>query len=72
MMISFDLNFRLHGCYAVLDGGNLSDALGAKYLVFSPYNYIFDIIVSFIIQKLKSEHTSLKEYTNWAKLTKQN
>ena len=25
--ISFDLNFRLHGCYAVLDGGNLSDAL---------------------------------------------
>jgi hypothetical protein len=26
-MISFDLNSRLHGCYAVLDGGNLSDAL---------------------------------------------
>ena len=28
----------------------------------------FDIIVNFIIQKLKSKHTSLKKYTNWAKL----
>ena len=33
------------------------------------HNYgFFYIIVNFIIQKLKSEHTSLKEYTNWAKL----
>ena len=29
------------------------------------HNYgFFDIIVNFIIQKLKSEHTSLKKYTN--------
>ena len=27
-----------------------------------------NIIVKFIIQKLKSKHTSLKKYTNWAKL----
>ena len=27
-----------------------------------------NIIVNFIIQKLKSKHTSLKKYTNWAKL----
>ena len=34
------------------------------------YNYvIFDIIANFIIQKLKSKHTFLKEYTNQAKLT---
>ena len=30
------------------------------------------IIVNFIIQKLKSKHTSLKKYTNRAKLTEQN
>ena len=29
-------------------------------------NWIFfDIIVNFIIQKMKSKHTSLKKYTNW-------
>ena len=28
----------------------------------------FDIILNFIIQNLKSKHTSLKKYTNWAKL----
>ena len=28
----------------------------------------FDMNVNFIIQKLKSKHTSLKNYTNWAKL----
>ena len=27
-----------------------------------------NIIMNFIIQKLKSKHTSLKKYTNWAKL----
>ena len=27
-----------------------------------------NIIVNFIIRKLKSKHTSLKKYTNWAKL----
>ena len=27
-----------------------------------------NIIVNFIIQKLKSKHTSLKKYTNWDKL----
>ena len=26
-------------------------------------------IVNFVIQKLKSKHTSLKKYTNWAKLS---
>ena len=31
-----------------------------------------NIIKNFIIQKLKSKHTSLKKYTNWAKLTEQN
>ena len=30
--------------------------------------FFFDIIVNFIVQKLKSKHTSLKKYTNWAKL----
>ena len=29
-------------------------------------------IVNFIIQKLKSKHTSLKKYKNGAKLTEQN
>ena len=29
----------------------------------------FEIIVDFIIQKLKSKHNSLKKYTNWAKPT---
>ena len=33
---------------------------------------IFDIIVNFIIQKLKSKHISLKEYTNCGKLTEKN
>ena len=34
------------------------------------YNYVlFDIIVDFIIQKLKNKHTSLKKYTNRAKLS---
>ena len=28
-----------------------------------------NIIVNFIIQKLKSKHTSLKQYTNWDKLS---
>ena len=28
-----------------------------------------NIIVNFIIQKLKSKHTSLKKYTNWDKLS---
>ena len=33
------------------------------------YNYVFfDIIVNFIIQKLKNKPTSFKKYTNWAKL----
>ena len=32
-------------------------------------NGFFDIIVNFIIQKLKSKHTSLKKYTNWNKLS---
>ena len=33
------------------------------------YNYGKEnIIVNFIIQKLKSKHTSPKKYTNWAKL----
>ena len=27
------------------------------------------VIVNFIIQKLKSKHTSLKKYTNWAKVS---
>ena len=31
-------------------------------------NGVFDIIVNFAIQKLKSKHTSLKKYTNWDKL----
>ena len=31
-------------------------------------NMFFDIIVNFNIQKLKSKHTTLKKYTNWAKL----
>ena len=32
------------------------------------HNYVFFyIIVNFMIQKLKSKHTSLKRYTNWAK-----
>ena len=30
---------------------------------------LFDIIVNFIIQKLKNKHTFLKKYTNWAKLS---
>ena len=34
--------------------------------------FFFDIIVNFIIQKLKSKHTSVKKYTNWEKLTQQN
>ena len=29
----------------------------------------FDIIVNFIIQKLKSKHTSFKKYKNWEKLS---
>ena len=36
-----------------------------KYTSFAQY---VDIIVNFIIQKLKSKHTFLKKYTNWAKL----
>ena len=28
----------------------------------------FTVIVNFITKKLKSKHTSLKKYTNWAKL----
>ena len=33
------------------------------------HNYVKkNIIVNFIIQKLKSKHTSFKKYTNWAKL----
>ena len=36
-----------------------------KYTSFAQFVY-------FIIQKLKSKHTSLKKYTNWAKLTEQN
>ena len=34
------------------------------------HNYVLlDIIVNFIIQKLKNQHTFLKKYTNWAKLS---
>ena len=45
-----------------------------KYIFFSKYkihNYDCqkNIIVNFIIQKLKSKHTSLKKYTNWDKLS---
>ena len=37
------------------------------------HNYVKkNIIVNFIIQKLKSKRTSLKKYTNWAKLIEQN
>ena len=33
------------------------------------HNYVKqNITVNFIIQKLKSQHTSFKKYTNWAKL----
>ena len=34
------------------------------------HNYMCQkkLIVNFIIQKLKSKHTSIKKYTNWAKL----
>ena len=28
----------------------------------------FDMTVNFVIQKLKSKHTSLKKYTNWDKV----
>ena len=31
-----------------------------------------NIIVNFIIQKLKSKHTSLEKYTNWAKIPSKN
>ena len=31
-----------------------------------------NMIVIFIIQKLKSKHDSLKKYTIWVKLTEQN
>jgi hypothetical protein len=30
--------------------------------------FFFDILVNLIIQKMKSKHTSLKKYTNSAKL----
>ena len=40
------------------------------FSIFEWYVVVFDIIVNvIIIQKLKSKHTSLKKYTNWAKLT---
>ena len=39
-----------------------------KFLSDKIYNYVlFDIIVNFIIQKLKNKHIFLKKYTNWAK-----
>ena len=31
--------------------------------------FCFDIVVNFIIQKLKKTHTFFKNYTNWAKLS---
>ena len=46
-----------------------------KYISFAQlvlFSCSKNIIVNFIIQKLKSKHTSLKKYTNWAKLTDQN
>ena len=46
-------------------------ALGAKCLFFL-LSSKKNIIVNFIIQKLKIKHTSLKKYTNWAKLSEQN
>ena len=36
------------------------------------HNHVKKIIVNFIIEKLKSKPTSLKKYTNWAKLIEQN
>ena len=34
------------------------------------HNYVlFDIIVNFIIRKLKNKHTFPQKYTNWAKLS---
>ena len=40
-----------------------------KYIYILIHNYVKkNIIVSFIIQKLRSKHTSLENYTNWAKL----
>ena len=43
--------------------------LWGKFLNDEIHNYVKKtIIVNFIIQKLKSKHTSLKKYTNWAKL----
>ena len=54
----------------------LAKCSGAKYLVsFSTRSLktrekcLFDIIVNFIILKLKSKHTSLKKYTNCDKLS---
>ena len=39
-----------------------------QFLIDKIHNHVFFyIIVNFIIQKLKSEHTSLIKYTNWAK-----
>ena len=32
------------------------------------FKFLKNTIVNFTIQKLKSKHTSLKKYTNWAKL----
>ena len=44
-----------------------------RQLSLSLFVYFFwevcDIIVNFIIQKLKSKHTSLKKYTNWEQLS---
>ena len=40
-----------------------------QFLNVKIHNYVKKhIIVNFIIQKLKSKHTSLKKYKNWAKL----
>ena len=36
----------------------------------SVFIFQFDIIVNFIIQKLKNKHTFLKKLQNWAKLSK--
>ena len=51
------------------------DFFGKECLIFwflndKIHNYVKqNIIVNFIIQKLKNKHTSLKKYTNWAKLS---
>ena len=33
------------------------------------FTILFDIIVKFVIQKLKNKHTFFKKYKNWGKLS---